>query len=111
MFSMPPPSRLKTVCRFERPAVTRAAHPSRSLIIKLKASKPAAAADNPDAFGQRKSSPPCARNSFDQPQDWRTGREHGGGDDLGQQMRIVALAVDEHTTRLDQIEKQLHPTA
>jgi hypothetical protein len=24
---------------------------------------------------------------------------------------MVALAVDEHTTRLDQIEKQLHPTA
>jgi hypothetical protein len=32
-------------------------------------------------------------------------------DDLGQQMRMVALAVDEHTTSLEQIEKQLHRTA
>jgi hypothetical protein len=31
-------------------------------------------------------------------------------DDLSQQMRMVALAVDEHTTRLDQIEKRPDPT-
>jgi hypothetical protein len=31
--------------------------------------------------------------------------------DLGQQMRMVALAVDEDTTSLEQIEKQLHRTA
>jgi hypothetical protein len=31
--------------------------------------------------------------------------------DLGQQMRMVALAVGEHTSSLDQIEKQLHRTA
>jgi hypothetical protein len=31
--------------------------------------------------------------------------------DLGQQVRVVALTVDEHTTSLDQIENQLHPTA
>lgn len=31
-------------------------------------------------------------------------------DDLSQQMRMVALAVDEHTTRLDQMEKPHDPT-